>query len=38
MLHGAMAELQAADGASRDHTAQAISRLFLRGKPPEPRM
>jgi glutamyl-tRNA reductase len=31
MLHGAMAELHAADPASRDQTAQAIARLFLRG-------
>ena len=31
MLHGAMAELHAADEASREHTAQAIARLFLRG-------
>ena len=31
MLHGAMAELHAADGAHRDQTAQAVSRLFLRG-------
>ncbi len=30
MLHGALAELHAADPATRDHTAQAISRLFLR--------
>jgi glutamyl-tRNA reductase len=31
MLHGALAELHAADDASRDQTAQAIARLFLRG-------
>jgi glutamyl-tRNA reductase len=31
MLHGAMAELHAADGAHRDQTAQAVDRLFLRG-------
>ncbi|VWX57966.1 glutamyl tRNA reductase [Burkholderiales bacterium 8X] len=30
MLHGAMAELHAGDAESREHTAQAISRLFLR--------
>ncbi|MFV0680522.1 glutamyl-tRNA reductase [Ottowia sp.] len=36
MLHGAMAELRAADDASREHTARAISQLFLRGKPPGP--
>jgi glutamyl-tRNA reductase len=30
MLHGAMAELNTADAAHREQTAQAISRLFLR--------
>jgi len=30
MMHGAMAELHAGDAASREQTAQAISRLFLR--------
>ncbi|MBT2337278.1 glutamyl-tRNA reductase [Variovorax paradoxus] len=30
MLHGAMAELHAGDAASREQTAQTISRLFLR--------
>ncbi|HEY1102089.1 MAG TPA: glutamyl-tRNA reductase [Burkholderiaceae bacterium] len=30
MLHGAMAELHAADSASREHTAETIARLFLR--------
>ncbi|MBP7564964.1 MAG: glutamyl-tRNA reductase [Burkholderiaceae bacterium] len=30
MLHGAMAELNAADAAHREQTAQSISRLFLR--------
>ncbi|MDM0106485.1 glutamyl-tRNA reductase [Variovorax sp. J22R24] len=30
MLHGAMAELHAGDAVAREHTAQAISRLFLR--------
>ena len=34
MLHGAMAELHAAEPASRDATSHAIERLFLRGKPP----
>jgi len=32
MLHGAMAELNAADPAHRDHTAQTITRLFLRSQ------
>ncbi|EJL75250.1 glutamyl-tRNA reductase [Variovorax sp. Varisp85] len=30
IMHGAMAELHAGDAASREQTAQAISRLFLR--------
>ncbi|VTU20313.1 Glutamyl-tRNA reductase [Variovorax sp. PBL-H6] len=30
LLHGAMAELHAGDATAREHTAQAISRLFLR--------
>jgi glutamyl-tRNA reductase len=30
MLHGALAELHAGDPASREQTAQTISRLFLR--------
>ena len=30
MLHGALAELNAADGAQREQVAQAVSRLFLR--------
>lgn len=30
MLHGAMTELHTTDGASREQTAQTISRLFLR--------
>lgn len=30
MLHGAMAELQAGDATAREHTAQAIQKLFLR--------
>ncbi len=32
MLHGAMAELNAADPAHRDQTAQTITRLFLRSQ------
>ncbi|MFT4195880.1 glutamyl-tRNA reductase [Ottowia sp.] len=32
MLHGAMAELHAADPGSREQTSHAIERLFLRGK------
>jgi glutamyl-tRNA reductase len=31
MLHGALAELHAADTTTRDQTAHAITRLFLRG-------
>ena len=31
MLHGAMAELRAADPAHRDQATQAVERLFLRG-------
>jgi glutamyl-tRNA reductase len=34
MLHGAMAELHTSDADKRDHTARAVSRLFLRGNPP----
>ena len=30
MLHGAMAELRAGDAQTREHTAQAIQKLFLR--------
>ena len=30
MLHGAMAELRAGDAQTREHTAQAIHKLFLR--------
>ena len=30
MLHGALAELRAADAGHRDQTAQAVERLFLR--------
>jgi glutamyl-tRNA reductase len=35
MLHGAMAELHAGDAQAREHTAQAVSRLFLRGSLPK---
>ena len=31
MLHGALAELQVADGEQREQLAQTVSRLFLRG-------
>jgi glutamyl-tRNA reductase len=31
MLHGAMAELHAADGERREELAATVSRLFLRG-------
>jgi glutamyl-tRNA reductase len=38
MLHGALAELRGSDAAQREQTAQAVSRLFLRGDvPPTPR-
>ena len=37
MLHGAMAELHAGDATSREATAQAVSRLFLRDKLPKPQ-
>ena len=33
MLHGALAELHAADGEQRSQLAQTVSRLFLRGAP-----
>ncbi len=33
MLHGAMAELQAAEGEQREALAHTVSRLFLRGSP-----
>jgi glutamyl-tRNA reductase len=33
MLHGALAELHAADGENRVQLAQTVSRLFLRGAP-----
>jgi glutamyl-tRNA reductase len=36
MLHGAMAELQAAEGAHRDQLAHTVSRLFLRRAAREP--
>lgn len=32
MLHGALAELRSGDEASRRHTAEVVSRLFLRGR------
>jgi glutamyl-tRNA reductase len=35
MLHGAMAELHASDAATRDSTAQTVSRLFLRSHLPK---
>ena len=34
MLHGTLAELQSGDAASREATAQTVSRIFLRGQPP----
>lgn len=38
MLHGALAELRGSDATQREQTAQAVSRLFLRGDvPPAPR-
>jgi glutamyl-tRNA reductase len=33
MLHGALAELNAADGSHREQVAQAVTRLFLRQLP-----
>ncbi|HZE92848.1 MAG TPA: glutamyl-tRNA reductase [Rhizobacter sp.] len=36
MLHGALAELHAADGESRTQLAQTVSRLFLRGSARDP--
>lgn len=36
MLHGAMAELHAADGAHRTQVAHTVSRLFLRQAPRDP--
>lgn len=35
MLHGALAELHAGDAASREVTANTVSRLFLRGQLPK---
>ena len=35
MLHGTLAELHAGDSVSREATADAVSRLFLRGKLPK---
>ncbi len=37
MMHGAMAELHASDATTHDATAQAVSRLFLRGQTPKAR-
>ena len=34
ILHGALAELHSGDVINREATAQTVSRLFLRGKPP----
>jgi glutamyl-tRNA reductase len=34
LLHGTLAELHDGDAARREQTAQAVSRLFLRGEPP----
>jgi glutamyl-tRNA reductase len=36
MLHGALAELHAADGEHRTQLAQILSRLFLRNAPRNP--
>ena len=36
MLHGAMAELHAADGTHRTQVAHTVSRLFLRQTPRDP--
>ncbi|MEY2892544.1 MAG: hypothetical protein RJA98_2452 [Pseudomonadota bacterium] len=36
MLHGAMAELHAADGEQREHLAHTVSKLFLRGASRDP--
>jgi len=33
MLHGALAELHSASGEQREHTVQAVQRLFLRNEP-----
>lgn len=37
MLHGALAELRGGDASQREQTAQAVSRLFLRGDLPPSR-
>ena len=37
MLHGAMAELHTGDATAREHTAQTLSRLFLRSGPRKER-
>lgn len=36
MLHGALAELHASEGEQRHHTADMVSRLFLRRSPRDP--
>lgn len=36
MLHGALAELHASEGQQRHHTAEMVSRLFLRQSPRDP--
>jgi glutamyl-tRNA reductase len=36
MLHGALAELHASDGEQRNHTAEMVSRLFLRQSTRDP--
>ena len=38
MLHGALAEINAADGSQREQVAQAVTRLFLRQSPSEARV
>ncbi len=38
MLHGALAELNAADPSQREQVAQAVTRLFLRQSPNTPRL
>ena len=36
ILHGALAELHASEGEQRQHTAELVSRLFLRNSPRDP--
>ncbi len=36
ILHGALAELHASEGEQRQHTAEVVSRLFLRNSPRDP--